>query len=132
MRELEVDDEIAGFRSIIMMLMYNPRMNVEELLDWLESYAVVFRDQLHRCTLNLLSGEKEAILMMQEEISHKEMVRLIHQLAMASEDINLLEAFDELIQEKANFFEQRKWQNEKMIGRKMMLGQNIGFMRLTA
>jgi len=128
MKALDIDDEVAGFRSIIMMLMYNPRMNVEEILEWLEAYAVYYKEQIHRCLLNLMSGEEEAILELMDTINNNEMKRLVHQLAMASEDISLEEAFDELIQEKANFFEQRKWQNEKLINRKILLGQNIGFL----
>lgn len=128
MKEMDIDDEVAGFRSIIMMLMHHPRMNVEEIGIWLESYATYFKDELHRCLLNLASGEYVAIMETHKRVDHEEMKRLLYQLAMASEDIKLEEAFDELIQEKSTFFEQRKWQNEKLINRKMILGQNIGFL----
>jgi hypothetical protein len=128
LREIDIDDEVAGFRSIIMMLMYNPRMSVQEILEWLESYAIFYKDHLHRCLLNIMSGEQEAIQDMIEIIKHDEMERLLYQLAMASEDIKLEEAFDELIQEKAHFFEHRKRQNERLIDRKIMIGQNIGFL----
>lgn len=127
-KALDIDDEVAGFRSIIMMLMYNPRMNVEEILEWLDTYAVFYKQGIHRCLLNLMSGEEEAILELMDSVKHNEMKRLVHQLAMACEDISLEEAFDELIQEKANFFEQRKWHNEKLISRKILFGQNIGFL----
>lgn len=127
-REMDIDDEIAGFRSIIMMLMHHPRMNVEELLLWLESYGIFYKEELHRCLLNLASGESNAVMECHQRIEHKEMKRILYQLAMASEDIRLEEAFDELIQEKNTFFEQRKWQNEKLIQRKMIMGQNIGFL----
>jgi len=125
---MDSDDEIAGFRSIIMMLMYNPRMSVEEIIEWMESYAKLFKEELHRCSLNISSGEFEAVKDLENQVEHKEMKRLCYQLAMACEDIGLLEAFDELVQEKATFFEQRKWQNEKLIGRKIVIGQNIGFL----
>jgi hypothetical protein len=103
-------------------------MNVEEILEWLEAYAVYYKEQIHRCLLNLMSGEEEAILELMDTIKNNEMKRLVHQLAMACEDISLEEAFDELIQEKANFFEQRKWHNEILINRKILFGQNIGFL----
>jgi hypothetical protein len=128
LKEMDLDDEVAGFRSIIMMLMHHPRMNVEEIGIWLESYAFYFKEELHRCLLNLASGEYNALMESYYRIEHSEMKRLLYQLAMASEDIKLEEAFDELLQEKNTFFEQRKWQNEKLIQRKMILGQNIGFL----
>ncbi len=127
-RALDVEDEVAGFRSIIMMLMYNKRMSVEEVIEWMEVYALYYKDLLHKCLLNISTGEKEAIEEMQNSISNDEMLRLTSQLAMASEDISLLEAFDELVQEKNNFFEKRKWKNEKLVGRKVLIGQNIGFL----
>lgn len=128
LKEMDIDDEISGFRSIIMMLMHHPRMNVEELLIWLESYSNFYKESLHRCLLNLASGEFAAIMETYQRIEHREMKRILYQLSMASEDISLEEAFDELIQEKITFYEQRKWQNEKLIQRKMIMGQNIGFL----
>lgn len=126
-KKLDMEDEVAGFQSIIMMLMYNKRMTVEEILEWLEMYAIQFSIPLHRCLLNLASGEVEALEQLKDEVDNSEMKRLIEQLILASEDLSLMEAFDELAQEKNNFFEGRKWENEKRINRKIMLGQTVGF-----
>jgi len=128
LNSMDLEDEIAGYKSLVMMLMHNKRMNVEEIIEWLESFSVYYKHELQRCLISLSSGEREAVLALENRVDNKEMKRLLQQLAMACEDISLVEAFDELVQEKNNFFEQRKWNNDRLINRKIILGQNIGFL----
>lgn len=128
LREMDIDDEVAGFRSIIMMLMYNPRMNVETIIEWLYDYSNYYSEPLHRCSLNISAGEIEALEQLKDSVNHEPLRQIIRQLIMASRGITIEQAFDELIQEKANFFELRRWQNQKIISRKILLGQNIGFL----
>jgi hypothetical protein len=65
---------------------------------------------------------------MKEKVDHPEMKKIMYQLAIASEDISILEAFDELVQDKSYYIERRQWLNEQIINRKIIFGQNIGFL----
>lgn len=126
-RAMESEEEIATFQSLIMMLMHHPRMSAIELAQWLENEAKLFKEPLHRCLLNMSMGHQEAFDQLGSEVNNDDMRRIAHQLAMASEDISVVEAFDELVQEKQNYFEKRKWLNDRLVERKVLLGQNIGF-----
>ena len=45
MRQLEMEDEVMQFQTIILMLMRIERVNVEIILEWLERYANIFKEQ---------------------------------------------------------------------------------------
>ncbi len=126
-KRLDIEDEIAGFQNIVLMLMYNSRMNVEEILEWMELYAFHFSQDIQECILNMASGQREALEKLKSRVANNDMERLVEQLILASEDISLKEAFDELAREKSHFFQKRKWENDKRVMRKIMLGQTIGF-----
>ena len=46
MRQLEMEDEVMQFQTIIMMLMRIERVNVEFILEWLERYKNIFNTQI--------------------------------------------------------------------------------------
>lgn len=126
-QQIEIEDEISGFRSIIMMLMYNERMSVTEVLEWMEQYSVFYKEVITRCIYNLPFGHNVAFEELEKSIENKDMKQLVRQLYLASEDITLQQAFDELEQEKTMYYEERKWLNEQIVKRKVTIGQTIGF-----
>lgn len=46
MRELEKENEVMQFQTIILMLMNIERINVETILEWLERYSNILKSQL--------------------------------------------------------------------------------------
>ena len=46
MRQLEMEDEVMQFQTIILMLMRIERVNVEIILEWLERYSNIFKSQI--------------------------------------------------------------------------------------
>ena len=127
-KRMEVEDEISGYYSIILMLMYHPRMNTEEICDWMASYSNYYKEELNHCQLDMSLGGYQTFMTMKEKVDHPEMKKIMYQLAIASEDISILEAFDELVQDKSYYIERRQWLNEQIINRKIIFGQNIGFL----
>ena len=127
MRKLEMENEVMQFQTIILMLMKIERVNVEMILEWLERYSNIFRDQISKCVNNYESGAWEALEEMKNEISFPQMIRIIESLQAAVEMIPIREAFDELDTERAYYQDKRKESNEILISRKSMIGKVIGF-----
>ena len=46
MRQIEMEDEVMQFQTIILMLMRIERVNVEMILEWLERYSNIFKDPI--------------------------------------------------------------------------------------
>ena len=127
MRQMEMENEVMQFQTIIMMLMKIERVNVEIILEWLERYANIFKEPISKCVNNYESGPWEALEAMKEDVSYQELIRIIESLQAAVEKIPIKDAFDELDSERAYYQEKRKESNDRLISRKGMLGKAIGF-----
>ena len=127
MRQLEMEDEVMQFQTIILMLMRIERVNVEIILEWLERYSNIFKDPISKCVNDYESGPWEALEAMKEEVNYQDFIRIIESLQAAVEKIPIKDAFDELDTERDYYQEKRKESNERLISRKGMVGKAIGF-----
>lgn len=127
MRQLEMENEVMQFQTIIMMLMKIERVNVEMILEWLERYSNIFREPISRCVNNYESGAWEALEELKNEVSFQQLIRIIESLQAAVEKIPIADAFDELDTERAYYQEKRKESNERLISKKGLIGKGIGF-----
>lgn len=126
-RQLEMEDEVMQFQTIILMLMRIERVNVEIILEWLERYSNIFREPISKCVNNYEAGAWEALEELKNEISYKDFVRIVESMQAAVEKIPIREAFDELDSERDYYQAKRQESNERLIKRKGMIGKLIGF-----
>ena len=127
MRQLEMEDEVMQFQTIILMLMRIERVNVEIILEWLERYSNIFKAPISKCVNNYEAGAWEALEEMKDEITYVPLIRIIESLQAAVEKIPIKDAFDELDSERDYYQEKRKESNERLIKKKGMIGKAIGF-----
>ena len=127
LRQLEMEDEVMQYQTIILMLMKIERVNVEMILEWLERYANIFKEPITKCVNNYESGAWEALEALKNDISYPQLIVIVESLQAAVEKIPIREAFDELDTERDYYQEKRKATNEKLISRKGMIGKVIGF-----
>ena len=127
MRQMEMENEVMQFQTIILMLMKIERVNVEMILEWIERYSNIFKEPISRCVNNFESGAWEALEELKNELSFEQLIRLVEGLQSAVESIPIREAFDELDTERAYYQEKRKESNDRLISRKSMIGKVLGF-----
>ncbi len=127
MRQLEMEDEVMQFQTIILMLMRIERVSVEIILEWLERYSNIFKAPITKCVNNYEAGAWEALEAMKDEVSYQPLIRIIESLQAAVEKIPIADAFDELDSERDYYQAKRKESNERLISRKGMIGKVIGF-----
>lgn len=127
MRRLEIENEVMQFQTIILMLMKIERVNVEMILEWLERYSNIFREPISKCVNNYEAGAWEALEELKNEVSSEQMIRIVEGLQSAVEKIPIVQAFDELDNEREYYQAKRKESNERLISRKGMIGKAIGF-----
>lgn len=126
-RQLEMEDEVMQFQTIILMLMKIERVNVEIILDWLERYANIFKEPITKCVNNYEGGAWEALEELKNDVTYPQFIRLVESMQAAVEKIPIKDAFDELDTERDYYQEKRKESNERLISRKGMIGKVIGF-----
>lgn len=127
MRQLEMEDEVMQFQTIILMLMRIERVNVEIILDWLERYSNIFKGPITKCVNNYEAGAWESLEVMRNEVTYVPLIRIVESLQAAVEKIPITDAFDELDSERDYYQEKRKESNDRLIKRKGMIGKAIGF-----
>ena len=132
MRQMEMEDEVMQFQTIILMLMKIERVNVEMMLEWLERYSNIFREPISKCVNNYESGAWEALEELKNELVYIPLIRIVESLQAAVEKIPIEDAFDELDSERAYYQEKRKDANERLIAKKGRIGKAIGFAPMIA
>ena len=127
MRQMEMEDEVMQFQTIILMLMRIERVNVEIILEWLERYADIFKEPISRCVNNYEAGAWEALEVLKNETSYLQFIRIVESLQAAVEKIPIRDAFDELDSERDYYQAKRRESNDRLILKKAMIGKVIGF-----
>jgi KaiC/GvpD/RAD55 family RecA-like ATPase len=103
------------------------RMSVEEILEWLNRFAVIFKRPLQKCLLHFEHGPENALEQLKEDAGLPEFQRLVDKLQLALGKISIREAFDDLDSMMAFYFDQRKQEYTRMIDVKASWGRMIGF-----
>ncbi|USB34907.1 hypothetical protein [Paenibacillus sp. YPG26] len=126
-RAMDMKHEVYQFQTMITILRELERISVEEILEWMHAYSVIFRTPIEKCLLHYEHGAEASLQSMKEESALPEFTRLTEKLLLAVEKIPIAQAFDDLESEMAFRFEQRRLDYEKMLETKAGLGRVIGF-----
>ncbi len=127
-RKIDMEDEVSQFQTIILMLMHMNRIHVQEILEWMEAFSVHFKEPLQKCILNFSSGPYEALEELKAEVGFSPFLAIIDNLQLASSDLEVAKAFEELENEMSFNRETRKESNERIVEKKKNLGNMIGFL----
>ena len=127
MRQMEMEDEVMSFQTIIMMLMKIERIDVEMILEWLERYANIFKEPIGKCLNNYESGAWEALEEMKNEVTYQPFIRLIESMQTSVEKVPIREAFEELDSDRDYYQAKRQESNERFVAKRGMIGKAIGF-----
>lgn len=127
MRQMDMQNEVDQFHTIIAMLSEIDRVSVEVILEWMERFASIFKAPLHKCVMNYESGAEQALEQLKLDAPFTPLVRTVEKLQLAVERIPVKQAFDDLETERAYYFEQRKQEYERTIDTKASWGRMIGF-----
>lgn len=131
-RRIDMEDEVSQFQTIILMLMHMNRVHVQELLEWMETFSVHFKDPLQKCILNFTSGPQEALEQLKDEVGFSPFLAIIDNLQLACSNLEVSKAFEELENEMSFNRETRKESNERIVEKKKNLGSMIGFLPVYA
>jgi len=130
--QMNMEDEVKQFHTIILMLMHIERISVEDILSWMETYSIVFKVSIQKCLNNFESGDIEALEQLQIDEPFTPFVRIIENLKTASGKIPIEQAFDELKMERGYYQEKRKQDNEILINKKGAWAKLIAFVPIGA
>lgn len=126
-RYMDMRHEVYQFQTVISMLREMERISVEEILEWMNRFAIIYKAPIQRCVLHYDHGAEMALTQLKEEVQLLEFQRIVDKLLLCVEKIPIAQAFDDLENEMSFYFEQRKQEYEKIIDTKAGLGKMFGF-----
>lgn len=130
--KMTMEDEVKQFHTIILMLMHIDRINVEDILHWMEQFAEIFRPSIQKCINNYEYGDRQALEQLMIDEPYPPFVRIVENLISAADKITVEQAFDELKLEREYYQEKRKQDNEIMVNKKGAWGKFIAFIPMGA
>ncbi len=128
-RKLNMEDEVMQLQSIILMLIYIKRMNVEILLEWMENFSDIFRDSLIECVDHFSYDEELALERLKERILFLPFVRIVEDLE-ACDRLGVEDAFDEIAGQRDFFADKRKQDNEITLANKGVIAKAVAYIPL--
>lgn len=128
-RKLNMEDEVMQLQSIILMLVYIKRMNVEILLDWMENFSDIFRDPLIECVDHFSYDEELALEKLKERVPFLPFIRIVEDL-QACDRLGVEAAFDEIAGQRDFFADKRKQDNEITLSNKGVIAKFIAYIPL--
>ncbi len=114
---MNMEDEVAQFQTIALILMHVDGMNIKTLLEWLERFAYCFRTAISECIIGLPRGENKSIAKMRDSETFQPFQSFCNRLINV-DSVGLERAFSSIETEREYYKEKRKEDNDQMIKKK--------------
>ena len=129
MLEINREEEVVRFQSIILILMYMDRITVELIIEWMEQFALVFRNNLEMIADSLTYDGIQAFYKAKETISFLPYERILD-CFIASDRVGISEAFSDILSERIYYIEKHKQENEVILNNKAVIAKTMAFIPL--
>lgn len=122
--KLSMEDEVAQYQTLALILMNVDGMTLDVILEWMERFAFCFKQSISECILNLEASSEAALRKMKDMESFPPFLRFVDNL-LNIDDVGVANAFDEVKTEQENYKQQRALNNEIMMAKKSNIGKTI-------
>lgn len=113
--QMNREDEVAQFRTLILILMHEDGMTLDTVLEWMERFAHTFKSSIADCIINLEYSKRGALEKMREEEGEFAPFRRLCDSLISEDDVGLEGAFDDLEIEREYYQEKRKDDNAELL-----------------
>ncbi len=129
MLEINREEEVVRFQSIILILMYMDRVTMELMIEWMERFAIVFKVDLEMIADSLAYDGIQTFNIAKERVSFLPFERILD-CFIASDRIGICEAFSDVLSERVYYIEKHKQENEIILNNKAVIARTIAFIPL--
>jgi hypothetical protein len=120
-------DEVIGYHTVVILLIHHSQANIYMLLQWLTSFASVFKHRFQACIDHL---NADSIKSLTEEIDNVDLQRLIDCTALAYDGAALDIAFAGVEQRYKFQEDARRDMNELVVKKRVMYSQALSWAAL--
>ncbi len=120
------EEEIVRFQSVILILMYMDRVSIEVILEWLERFAIVFKNNIERIADTLVYKGIKVFDDAKDDVAFLPFERLMD-CFIASDRIGIEKSFSDILSDRAYYVEKHKQENDLIINNKALIAKFISF-----
>lgn len=111
------EDEVAQFRTLILILMHEDGMTIDTILEWMERFAYAFKSSLSDCIINLEYSQQKALERLRDaEFGFAPFRRLCESL-ISTDKVGIIKAFDYLETERDYYQKKREIDNGSILSK---------------
>lgn len=122
--KMNMEDEVVQFQSIIMMVKDMERISTINILEFMEDFAIIFKDSIQTCINDFDSGDIQALEELRDNERFEPFRRIVNGLII-SDKIGIEKAFDEIATDQVFYQDKRKSDNEEILSKKAVIGKVI-------
>ena len=123
---LNREEEVVRYQSVILILMNMDRVSIEMILQWMENFAIVFKNSIEKISDTLIYKGISVFTEAKDEVGFLPFERLMD-CFIASDRIGINRAFSDILSDRVYYVEKHKQENEIIINNKAMIGKFIAF-----
>lgn len=114
---MNMEDEVAQFQTLALILMHVDGMNVYTLLEWMDRFAFCFKTSISECRLEMRHDDVDAIQKMKAKESFQPFKDFCDNL-LNIDDVGIENAFSEILTDRQTFLERRQFENNLLMEKK--------------
>lgn len=119
--------EVSKFQLIVLLLMHIKKIELSDILEWMEMFALVYKKPLQDAIMDYDSGSEETLRLLKERVDDEELKKLIEHMMSAAHSLSIELAFQDLESEKKYYELKRKTVYERIVEKKSAYGRLVGF-----
>lgn len=123
------ENEVVQFQSIISMLMHIDQITVEDVLEWLDRFSILFKSSLDICIADMAAGEEDALEKLKEREPYLPFQRIVDNLADADK-VGIENAFIEIDGDRESTQKKREQDSNIYISGKANVSLILAFIPL--
>ena len=127
--QAKMEDEVEQFNTVILMLMHVNNMSLLTILEWMEKFAVCFKDSIADCITAYAVNEEKALKMIKEQEYYEPLHRLVDNMLVVDKR-GLVNAFDDVSKERLRSKDKRDEKNKEQAEKLRGIAELISFIPL--
>lgn len=127
--QMDMDDEIVQFQTIVLMLMHVDGCSVEMLLEWMERFAFCFQQNISTCLARLPMRGQAAIQEMYEDETYPSFQNFAGNI-LNVDNVGIEQAFSGLESEREFYKQKRREDNMELLQKKSNMAMMLCFVPL--
>lgn len=120
--------ELSKFQLIILLLMHIKKIEISNILEWMEMFASVYKKPIQEAIMDYDSGNEDALRVLKSKVDDEEFKKIIEHMISAASNLSVEQAFQNLENEKNYYEMKRKTTFERIVSQKSAYGRIAGFM----